>query len=122
MTNEAAASAWDFMSDTEKVEWLATEVMGWKRMPYQEVPQEWVCDGKTMAICRDWNPLTDWNHWRQVEEKVMEDEDLFDEYRGQLFDLARAESPHLLTGAESMIRSDLPTRGRALYSAFQSPR
>lgn len=71
---------------------LATEVMGWKLMDYDTgdygTKDEWLGDASSNdgwswegrggdSEAWDWNPLTDWNHWRQVEEKVMEDETLW---------------------------------------------
>ena len=73
MTNEAAASAWDSMTDQQKVEWLATKVMGWEL--HNRVWHKRNNDGlKSLSATagNDWNPLTDWNHLAQVLERCSE--------------------------------------------------
>lgn len=64
------------MTAQEQIEYVATKMMGWKRHTYSSGLSEW-CDRTgarfffTSAL--GWNPLEDWNHWRQVEERIMED-------------------------------------------------
>lgn len=110
------------MTDTERIQRLATEVMGWHegkarhcgvcRWWWDEAEENYM--GAKYARCDDydevWNPLTDWNHWRQVEEKVMEDETLFFEFSVVLAD----------SFGTPLIRADLPTRVDALLAALDS--
>ena len=63
---------------------------------------------------RFWNPLSDWNHWRQVEEKVMEDEELWEKYWNMLW--ADNGFNNVLAG----MKADLPTRCKALISVLNS--
>jgi len=59
------------MTDPELVEAVATEVMGWGKGKFMKdgVEQRWSWE-------LGWNPLTDWNNWREVEEKIQGDEAL----------------------------------------------
>ena len=98
------------MGATERVEWLARGVMEWQK----EVDDEdgypwWVDKNGRMTDCMTWNPLTDWNHWRQVEQEVMEDEDLWNAY-WDFMDEVMNRSP------------DLVERARCLWLAYQSLR
>ncbi len=100
------------LSAQEKIEYLATKVMGWEVADYLSK------DGKVL-VRRDltsrhasiFDPLTDWNHWRQVEEKVMEDEKLAKE----LF-----YEQTISWTTTSYVKADLPTRVDALIAAHQS--
>lgn len=67
-------------SDQKIIERIATEVMGLEvsypngkllvRFPFI-VPD--MPEGGEAAQWVEWNPLEDWNDWRQVEERLMED-------------------------------------------------
>jgi hypothetical protein len=102
------------LTNEQKIAYLAEKVMGW-----QDSTNEW---GKFVEwVTRyteefqafaDWNPLTDWNHWRLVEKKVMEDEELWLYY---CTDLQRMH-----TSLTKMMEADLPTRADALISAHRS--
>ncbi len=64
------------LSDEQLIEKLAVEVMGWEDASYFEgrnKRKEWKPYGVNpyTPISGTWNPLTDWNHWREVEEKLM---------------------------------------------------
>ncbi len=64
----------------------------------------------------NWNPLTSWDNWRQVEEKVMEDEKLIHRYWDQVMKLnIQTPIPRLV-----FIFADLPTRCSALLDALDS--
>jgi len=67
----------------------------------------------------DWNPLTNWNHWRQVEEKVMEDEELW----GALVKECSASATRYLEkwSPYEYIMTDLHTRCKALVSVLPTP-
>lgn len=96
------------LTNEQKIAYLA-ELMGWE----EKHKGEW--RSKTSHEFQEWtsvwNPLTNWNHWRQVEEKVMEDEKLFETYLAKL-------SPWLF--ASEVTAADRPTRAVALISAHQS--
>jgi hypothetical protein len=105
------------MTDEQKIAYLAERMMGWcvskdgKRV-MRDLDDMW--NDKPF----DWNPLADWNHWRQVEEKVMEDEKLIHRYWDEVM---RA---NILTPIPRLvfIFADLPTRVSALIAAHQSLR
>lgn len=68
------------LEDSEIIERLAVKVMGWKRVDALDPRDEWCWVFREVNTCRDifkaykdWNPLKDWNHWREVEERLMED-------------------------------------------------
>ena len=126
VTSESKASAWEAMTEAEKVGWLAVNVMGWENVRgYWKVGDKYVggrveheeenrCEHCAGMVREQWNPLTDWNHWRQVEEKMMktENQSLFVEYCKQISDIDTYESVFRFVAA------DLPTRARALFLAF----
>lgn len=122
------------MSDTEKVEWLATEVMGWEWHEIGKIngsqatgawcilekPEEAFENDSSDDYAYDWNPLTNWNHWRQVEEKVMEiGQHLKAVY---IAEMHQAHSCTIAEMSEAMLKADLSTRARCLYLAYQSLR
>lgn len=120
------------MTPTEQIEYLATKVMGWHegkarrcgvcRWWWDESEENYM--GARYARCDDydevWNPLTDWNHWRQVEEKVMEDEKL---WRRFILKLVTATDTQFISNPEIVIKeitkADLPTRVSALIAAHK---
>lgn len=65
------------MTDTEKVEWLATEVMGWTHDPgYNRYDGSHSGEGWTDEhgnLVLNWEPLRDWNHTMQIVEKAVMD-------------------------------------------------
>jgi len=107
MTTELAAQA--------KIERLAAFI-GKKIFKKQDIdfvtgePRIWFIDENEFW----WNPLTDWNHWRQVEEKVMEDEKLLERYVHKVCLFCHAH------GLSTVMRPDLPERVDALLSALNS--
>lgn len=106
------------------IEWLATKVMGWKKKPLPrslsrtnwwwqgEVPTEFTAFGYRNKL--DWNPLADWNHWRQVEEKVMENQALFMDW---MLAMDKAKRNVSLSIVFSYLSNDPPVRAKALYLA-----
>lgn len=66
-----------------------------------------------------WNPLTDWNYWREIEEKLMEDEELFRKMLHN-FVLSFPNEKKDEAGAWQYIYADIPERCKALYLAYQS--
>lgn len=105
MSDKRKASAWESMTDQQKVEWIAEEVMEWERSP------SWEYGVVDPDYSLPFEPLGNWNHWRQVEEKVMGDNELDDAYFA-----------HVMNTNEYFPKVGLATRARALYLAFQSLR
>jgi len=125
------------LSTQEEVERLA-EFMGWKLSDKcltcdgtgtREYETGDTLDGRDCPWCggtgkrptyivdnKYWNPYTSWEDWRQVEEKVMEDEELFDKFTTQLV----ACQPHCLENTQDWLllyaRSSLEIRCKALIS------
>ena len=99
-------------SDSAIVERLAVEVMGWVK-GFEDDGRLYWSTGEN-AMQDTWNPLTDWNHWRQVEEKVMGMQ--FDHLFFRLITMRGRNS----NGFVNYIESDLPTRCRALLAALDS--
>jgi len=113
----------------ERVEYLATEVMGWRK-EYAEksdgvtMRPNWLWVGEEHEESPLWNPLTDWNHARMVEEKVMENQQLLSDYIWKITEnIDRDPKNPASTEAEiiwCMLQADLPTRCDALIAAHQS--
>lgn len=118
------------MTDTQKVEWLA-EFMGWTKhqdgnewmWDRRRSPQESSLGGENRAKGKrrfviSFDPLTDWNHWRQVEEKVMEDDKLHCKFIESVVDVYRGPRGQV----EDYMKADLPNRAKALYLAMNGSR
>ena len=112
MTNETTPSA---LTDQQIIERLA-EFMGWTKL-YTDRGFDWKGEYKIMADGNDWNPLQDWNHWRQVEEKMMEDVGDNDTYYREY--LKYFECPNADDCIVLYMKADLPTRCKALVSVLQ---
>lgn len=142
MTETLSPSAtWDAWTVEQRTEWLATVVMGWRkhihRFPEfhikhpseekllwwdgsQEYGHEWA------ATVGDWNPLSSWDDWRRVEEKVMEDEKLWVEFLVQIWSVPATldvmQYADEVVAMGDLMKADLPTRAKALYLAYESRR
>jgi hypothetical protein len=119
MTHSPTPSA----TNEQIIERLATEVMGWHKVKARSNGNRdayvWATHDRDQnehwdfAAEIDWNPLTDWNHWRQVEKRVMEDEDLW-----ELFCINCCRPKSCLIG--NYMQANLPTRIQALIAALDS--
>src|SRR4051794_20013002 len=98
----------------ERITYVAEDIMGWDSGTYEEADGTWhdlaffPPDSRPVF---DWNPLTDHNHWRQVELEMMETG-----WRASL-------RSHFLEQFENIaeyIEADLPTKVARLISAHQS--
>ena len=73
------SAQWYEMTNEEKIDWLATNIMGWEKtqsywcshLPESKYTIQYRHGLRGSDEFSVWNPLKDWNHWRQVEEKVM---------------------------------------------------
>ncbi len=66
----------------------------------------------------DWNPLKDWNHWRQVENKIMENNNIWADFMGT-FDVSYLpEQSCPDTTVLKYCLAGLPTRCKALISVL----
>lgn len=111
------------LSDEQLIENVAIGVMGWeKRFPGEAYrgarfrKDEWIWwddDGVIRASVEHWNPLTDWNHWRQVEEKVMKDDGFAYKFKKYFWDDA-------FDPFADYMKADLRTRCLALIAALDA--
>jgi hypothetical protein len=116
------------LTDEQKIAYLAEKVMGWHKVRRDSGRDMWANEddygmgyvqnylneaSRTMDFM--WNPLTDWNHWRQVEEKMMEDGILFSAF---MESFVINSMPRF--SISEYLDADLPTRVDALISAHQS--
>lgn len=102
------------MTDEQIIDRLAVHVMGW-HLDEDGRYLDWK-HRRWYGEENPWNPLIDWNHFRQVEERVIEDEDLAEEY---LFAL-EPEDDGWERLAWILLKADLPTRCKAVLNAFDS--
>ena len=102
------------MTDQEIIERLA-EFMGWggARIDLDGV---WMLKTRSLGGFY-WNPLKDWNHWRQVELKIMEDAYILRNF----FNAIPRQGYELCEDCENLeanlyLLTDLPARCKALIS------
>lgn len=107
------------------------EFMGWHRTkdPWKDV-NNWVCDdgsfgayAEPMGGRREWNPTKNENHFRQLLERVMEDEGLLNRFiRKIIFSDCLSEEPDIFDGldVEDLMKATLTERCHALYSVLNS--
>lgn len=107
-------------TDQQIVERLAVEVMGWRKHDPESLDCEgWWGKGEYELLEQiwaeyTWNPLTDWNHFRQVEEKVFADPSLTLNFLNEL------HNPSGMGTLNNYVMSDLRTRCLALISVLDS--
>lgn len=96
------------ITDSELIEALAIEVMGWEKYD-------------SSGANEPWNPLTDWNHWRQVEEKIMKDPAQWKSFMKALESNGAIWECHEQWSYSRLYAScDLRTRAIALLTAIDS--
>ncbi len=111
------------LTDEQKIAYLAEKVMGWKKETQNAdgcLWHFWTVNDIHMIETGAWNPLQSWDDWRQVEEKVMEDRNLFNNYIVTLAEDGMGEDISKTSGVRSLIESPLPTRVDALIAAHSS--
>lgn len=106
------------MTKKEQIEYLATKVMGWRH----EKVDAWIDPSgkhgenfngyRSVIMNYGFKPLTDWNHFRWLEEKVLEDDELV----RKIFKAIPVQEYGM---AGNYFRADLPTRVSAFISAHQ---
>lgn len=106
----------------EKIAYLA-EFMGFEVLPQGKEAEEWTDnvlvkypDGH---VTQHWNPLKDWNHWRQVEERALRNEILFAKYAIR-FVKENGGTLELAMLTWRMANADLPEKTDAMISAIES--
>lgn len=119
------------MTDAQKIDFVATNVMEWRKEKstitdnwwwrrnsdnYGMYPVENIFHEDARDMSFKFDPLKDWNHWRQVEIQMMKDEKLFTEYAWTIAEAGQNSRPVSMEICES----DLPTRCTALITAHKS--
>lgn len=105
-------------TDQQIIERLATEVMGWKQ------EQKWYGVWYLLADCPHegdlpWDPLTDWNHWRDVEIEACRNFRLWHEFMHNLG--INTTGTNVPSDCSKMyVRAPLMNRCLALLSALDS--
>lgn len=105
------------MNDPHQIDRLAIEIMKWDPMGgFQSDTGVWLVPNLYgVGGYRIWKPWEDWNDFRRLEKKVMEDEELFDLYCDEM--MAKKELGHCCM---RLITNDLHTRVDALLAALDS--
>lgn len=123
------------LTDDQIIERLATDVIGWTLVEEEEYQRRlkeyeddpWLKNNeyRRAILPQIFNPLTDWNHWRQVEEKIMEDRKILESYIEEVVGVLLTR--HIVefqkgnfSSAALMLLADLPTRCKALLAALDS--
>ncbi len=104
------------MEPQAQITFLAEKIMGWTRHDYKSGLSEWYDKEGAHAYftnANEWTPLTDWNHWRQVEEKVMEDEELWSAW-------IKGMQPEFILQFDTYMNTSISKRVSALIAAHQS--
>lgn len=114
------------MTTQEQIEYLATKVMGWQEISDRHCRfcKWWANHEKGTVIAKrgcsedhleEFDPLDNWNHWRQVEEKVMEDAELFDKFQSH----KHWTTSKGVSWMQWYMAASLPVRVDCLISAHQ---
>lgn len=121
-------------SAIEKIEYIATKVMGWtadKKQGYWFEPHPHGLENAVYPIAdilwdgdgleEGWTPQSNWSHWRDVEEKIMEsgNEALEKAFIEKLVEVYPGKEPPALF-INIILGADLPARIDSLISAHRS--
>lgn len=113
------------LTNGQKIGRLAA-FMGWDHSTQNDGPTH-------CPTCGDnpkWNPLESWDDWRMVEEKVMENDDLFAHYmakviamqwqkeKGNTISISGRRGGVTFRRTLSLMKANLPTRVDALLSVL----
>jgi len=116
MTNQTTTG----MTTQEKVELICTNMMGWEKVTYNK---GWRNKATVLFLenplgkrtkTRKFNPYENWEDWRQVEEKIMEDYNLWTKFACDFCGYPGDEA------VRNYMEADLPTRCDALISIISN--
>lgn len=105
----------------EKAEYIAVHIMGWERDQHHC----WTSNNKMLqhVRCAEFNPHKDWNHWRAIEEKIMEGDtehgSLHAKFLKNIHD-AMYDTEIDYRWVDLYMKADLPTRVNCLIAAHKS--
>lgn len=110
------------MTTEAQITYLAERVMRWDCKDFDIRDMSIVCKHKDVHdFPNQWvqfRPTEDWNHWRQVEEKVIDDEgELFTRYCVQIAKGSYLQAP--VSALRHQMCLNLPTRCAALIAAHK---
>ena len=111
------------MTAEEQIEYIAINILGWTKEEGVNVElskqtfSRWQVNDDEYEYA--FNPLEDWNDWRMVEEKVMEERTLFIDYLNRIGEGYEGPSVHVDIFIH-LHKSTLEQRVDALISAYQS--
>ena len=136
MSPEQTTSA---LTEDQQIEYIATKIMGWKKEEFEKL-EHFCCEecGKCTESCEPhsewrwrakeghpayngntvgpwWDPVRKWDDWRMVEEKIMEDEKLW-----ETFELLISAMPSPEESKMKYMQAELSTRCNAVTAAHQS--
>lgn len=117
-----ASNEWLSKSKFDKTMWLGG-FMGEEWMREHTIGGELKVDCACGYETRVWDPLCVWGDWRDVEEKIMNDDHLWAMFTF-MFDIENGRTE--VTKEDIAVQwfhychADLPTRGRALFLASNS--
>ena len=133
------SAQWDAMTDEQKIEWLAklegytndperVEAARPKNLSHSTYDNGWLTPSGKWIHELNRKYLTDWNHWRQVEEKIMENELVFAKYTADLMWRPQHEialyggnrSGKVVPPCMHAFTADLLTRAKALFLALHA--
>jgi hypothetical protein len=97
------------MTAEEQIAYLAEKIMGWEKQ-YDKNVLGWFKPNQSVVVFGNWNPLEDHNHWRMVEERLLE------EGKSKLFKFYMRN----FDGKDHAIAADLPERAAYLIATHQS--
>lgn len=118
-TQDKASAEWDAMTHEQKIAWLAkfegytndpkkVEAVRQKHLSHSTYDNGWLTPSGKWIHELNRKYLTDWNHWRKVEEKVMDGSEVL---AATWYEKMGNPTFYLY------MMKDLPTRAKALYLA-----
>ncbi len=110
---------WGKMCHDDKRIWLVTTILEWEKMEMYEK------DGKDACVYGGWrvgngffDPINIWDHWRKIEEKILEDEVLSERFCAEVV----YQNPHKLSKSSHMathfMKANILMRSEALYVVY----
>lgn len=97
------------MNDSDLNALLATKVMGWRK---SEVQPLWLGKANNAEAYIDWNPCQDYNHLRQVEEALNDEQKLA--YEADMCGLLQFGKASCLSVANVILRATARQRCEAI--------
>lgn len=119
-THTTASAQWDSMTDQKKIEWLA-------KIVYPSLPFKRLSSGLLICVNPEnpnieesfpWNPLTNWNHWREVEVEAVRNYKTWHEFM-HILGINTTGTNVPADCSKMYVRTPLANRAKALFLASQ---